>query len=210
MIKNLVFDIGNVLLGFRWRDMFREHGISEAETERIGWEMFNSEIWWGQLDKGQTTLEEAIVSYRKEFPQDIETIEWFIRNADQMPVGRPEIWELVRQLKEKGSHIYLLSNYSEELVWTHIGNTPIPSLAEGGVISYQVGVIKPDPRIYQILLEKYDLKAEECLFFDDRKDNVEGAKAVGMEAVEVTSGEMLQAELERLLREIRDGVVFYG
>ena len=77
----------------------------------------------------------------------------------------------------------------------HTKGAKFLNVLDGGVVSYQVHVLKPDREIYEILLEKYSLKAEECLFFDDRMDNVEGAKKVGIQAIQVTSREMLNETL---------------
>ena len=102
-------------------------------------------------------------------------------------------------LKEKGYKIYLLSNYSEELFHAHTKGAKFLDVLDGGVVSYQVHALKPDREIYEILLEKYSLKAEECLFFDDRMDNVEGAKKAGIQAIQVTSREMLNETLDKML-----------
>ena len=102
-------------------------------------------------------------------------------------------------LKEKGYKIYLLSNYSEELFHVHTKGAKFLDVLDGEVVSYQVHALKPDREIYEILLEKYSLKAEECLFFDDRMDNVEGAKKVGIQAIQVTSREMLNETLDEML-----------
>ena len=70
---------------------------------------------------------------------------------------------------------------------------------DGKVVSYQIHAIKPEPEIYLYLLEKYNLKAEECLFFDDRAQKVEGAEKLGIQAIRVESQQQLLGELEKLL-----------
>lgn len=108
---------------------------------------------------------------------------------------------MIKKLKEKGFGLYLLSNYSEELFTVHTAGLPFLELVDGGVISYQIHQIKPNPPIYEYLLQKYQLKAEDCLFFDDRPENTEAARKLGMQAVTVADGseELLLRELEKLL-----------
>ena len=160
---------------------------------------FDNEIWVQGLDGGRLSLEEAIHQYELKYPDDVDVMGWFLRNGEQMAVKRPEVWDKVAALKEKGYKIYLLSNYSEELLHVHTKGAKFLNVLDGGVVSYQVHVLKPDREIYEILLEKYSLKAEECLFFDDRMDNVEGAKKVGIQAIQVTSREMLNETLDKML-----------
>lgn len=70
---------------------------------------------------------------------------------------------------------------------------------DGKVVSYQIHEIKPNSKIYLYLLDKYNLKADQCLFFDDREQNVEGAEKLGIHAIRVESKEQLLGELEKLL-----------
>ena len=200
MIQNLIFDVGDVLLEYRWFEMLtKDFGLSEDEARRIGGEMFDNEIWVQGLDGGRLSLEEAIHQYELKYPDDVKVMGWFLRNGEQMVVKRPEVWDKVAALKEKGYKIYLLSNYSDELFHMHTKGAKFLDVIDGGVVSYQVHALKPDREIYEILLKKYDLKAEECLFFDDRAANVEGAKNVGIRAIQVTSREMLNETLDKML-----------
>ena len=202
MIRNLIFDVGNVLLEYRWFDMLtKDYGLSVEEANRIGNEMFEPDLWGVELDGGKITLDEAILKYGEMYPQDITVIEWFLRNGELMAVKRPEIWEKIARLKEKGYKIYILSNYSKELFEKHTKDAAFLKVLDGGIVSYQVKEIKPYRRIYELLLNKYDLKAEECLFLDDRADNVEGARNLGIQAVQVTSREMLNETLDQMLAE---------
>ena len=202
MIRNLIFDVGNVLLEYRWFDMLtKDYGLSAEEANRIGNEMFEPDLWGVELDGGKITLDEAILKYGEMYPQDITVIEWFLRNGELMAVKRPEIWGKIARLKEKGYKIYILSNYSKELFEKHTKDAAFLKVLDGGIVSYQVKEIKPYRRIYELLLNKYDLKADECLFFDDRADNVEGARNLGIQAVQVTSREMLNETLDQMLAE---------
>lgn len=197
-IRNLVFDVGHVLLSYRWQEMFMEYGLDEKESIRVGEEMFSYPGWTNQFDRGIVTPEELIEIYRQEYPKDQEAIAWFLQHGKDMRVDRPEIWDQVGRLKKAGYHIYLLSNYSEYLFKQHTQEECFLQYLDGKVVSYEPHMIKPEPGIYQYLFAKYQLKAEECLFFDDRYENVEASWQEGMDAVWVSSREMLHKTLKSL------------
>ena len=191
MIRNIIFDIGDVLFEYRWRDMLKDHGLSPEDAERIGRHMFISP-YWNILDLGTESPEEILGHLADCYPADeIEVMDLFLHNAELMHVKRPKVWEELHHLKEKGYGIYLLSNYSKILLDKHLEGAPFLDDIDGGVISYQVHRIKPDPDIYKILLNKNQLKAEECFFYDDRPVNTAAAEKLGIRTFTVPG----QAEL---------------
>lgn len=197
-MKHIIFDIGNVLIGYRWQDMLIEdHGMNPEDALRLGSGVFNNPNWL-RLDAGNISLQEMAEYAIKDMPDLAEDVKWFFGNARLMRVKRPSIWKEMKVLREKGYGIYLLSNYSEELLESHVGDTEIRDLVDGGVVSFQIHEIKPEPAIYQYLLQKYDLKPEDCLFFDDRAENVEAARKLGISAIVVTGEEQLLEELKKL------------
>lgn len=199
MIKNLIFDVGDVLIEYRWREMLYDHGVTGAAAERIGPELFEARQW-RELDAGEISVEEAIREYQALFPEDSEVIAWFLRNAQLMVVQRPELWDKIEALKKRGYGIYLLSNYCKELFDKHTAGAGFLNDLDGGVISYQIHKTKPDPGIYSFLLQKYGLNPSECLFFDDRAENVEAAQKLGITAVQITSREKIGRQLDQLLQ----------
>ncbi|MBD5552625.1 MAG: HAD family phosphatase [Lachnospiraceae bacterium] len=200
-MKNIIFDVGSVLIGYRWRDMCLDEGWEEDKADKIGRGFFSNPLW-PDYDAGLVSTDKLVESVAENYPELETDIRWFITSGKKMIVERPKIWELVKRLKEKGFGLYLLSNYSEELFTLHTAGLPFLELVNGGVISYQIHQIKPNPSIYQYLLDKYQLKPEDCLFFDDRPENTEAAKKLGMQAVTVEDGseELLIRELEKLLQ----------
>ncbi len=202
MIKNLIFDVGEVLLEYRWMDMLMDYGLTPSEARRIGKELFHKPIWADGLDGGLLTIESAIEKYRILHPDDIDVISWFLHNGEHMAVRRPEVWDKLALLKKKGYGIYILSNYSKELFEKHTKDADFLKIIDGGIISYQIHLLKPDVRIYKALLEKYRLKAEESMFFDDKEQNVNGAVRAGMKAVKVTSREALNNMLDNILENV--------
>lgn len=201
MIQNLVFDVGGVLLSYRWRDMFLQQGLSEEETDKMEQVLFLDDIWAWKLDTGSITVAQAIVEFREKGVPHPAEVTWFLEHIEEMSVPRPEIWQQVIDLKQKGYKIYLLSNYSQEMFEKHTKGASFLKALDGGIISYQIHAIKPDHEIYETLLNRYHLNPEECLFFDDRLENVEGGRRAGMKAVQVTSREMLYEMLNQILKE---------
>ena len=113
MIRNLVFDVGGVLLEYRWQDMFRQQGLSEEEIGKLEQVLFRDEIWAWKLDTGAITVAQAIVEFREKGVPHPEEVTWFLEHIEEMSVPRPEIWQQVVDLKEKGYRFYLLSYYSQ-------------------------------------------------------------------------------------------------
>ena len=198
MIKNIIFDVGDVLLEYRWQDMLKDYGLPDDEAYKVGNLMFNDNLWH-EFDLANMTRDEIVGQYLKNYPDYAKVMQWFMTHGELMHVKREDVWEKAQKLKEKGYGIYILSNYSQELFEKHTKDAPFISLADGVVVSYQIHITKPDEKIYRYLLDKYNLKAEECIFFDDREENTEAARKLGIEAITVTSKEFLLDELDKLL-----------
>ena len=199
--KNIVFDVGDVLLDYRWQQMLMDYGLDEAEAYRVGRELFDDpDGLWHEYDLAVKSQEEIIQEFEQKHPKDAEVIRWFISHGEYMHVARPAIWKLVHQLKEVGYHLYILSNYPEILFKKHTQYADFMDDMEGMVVSYMLHVGKPERIVYQTLCDRYGLNKEECLFFDDRAENVQGAIDFGMRAKRVLSAKGLAVDLEELLR----------
>lgn len=207
-MKNIIFDVGSVLLGYRWREMCLDEGWEEEKTDKIGRGFFSNPLW-PDFDAGLVRIKDLLAAVTEMYPDLAEDARWFIHSGKKMVVERPKVWNLAEKLKEKGYKLYLLSNYSEELFRVHTEGLPFLKFVDGGVISYQIHQIKPDPAIYRYLLQKYSLRAEDCLFFDDRPENTEAARKLGMAAVTVKDGseEFLLQELQKLLTPAGNGAL---
>lgn len=197
MIKNIIFDVGDVLLEYRWKDMLMDYGLSEAEAIRVGTLMFDDPLW-RQLDYGKSE-KEVILEYQQKYPKDKEVTKWFITNGEYMHVKREDVWEKVHKLKQIGYHLYILSNYSKDLFDKHTKGASFLEDMDGTVVSYQVGAIKPEKAIYEYLFETYQLSPQDCFFLDDRLENIEAAKELGMDGVQIKSREQLLALLDTLI-----------
>lgn len=198
MIQNLIFDLGNVLVSYRWKEMLTDDfGIEESHAALIGHRMFEDPIW-KDYDRGMADTEDLIEHYGHLYPKDSETIRRMFHESERMMVPRNRLWKRIEELKNQGFRLYILSNYSDFLFNKHTEHIPFMDKLDGKVVSYEVHKMKPEPEIYGILLDRYGLKPEECLFFDDLKENVCTARDAGIEAVQVTSEDMLISELNKL------------
>lgn len=187
-IKNIVFDVGSILVGYRWLDMFADHGI-DAETAHIVGRGFFDSPYWNKYDAGLITTSELVDRFCETRPEYEAEARWFIDNAIQMRVLRPRVYEEVKKLKDNGYKLYILSNYSHDLFELHTSDLPFREWMDGEMVSYKVNVTKPDPKIYELTRDEFSIVPEESLFFDDRLENVEGAKVVGFNAIHVEDGD---------------------
>ena len=197
VIKNVVFDIGKVLMSFDWEDFLKGMGYSGEKFERIAEATFLSDVWQ-ERDRGLLTEEEYVdqcVALAPEYEQDIREV--MRRTVDSVKLyPYAETW--VKYLKKKGYRLYIISNFSKYMTEENVKNMPFRKYMDGEIFSYAVNELKPDPVIFQLLLEKYFLNAEECVMIDDRPENCEGARSVGMKAVEFKSFKQAAAELAKL------------
>lgn len=198
VIRNVVFDVGNVLVGFRSRNMLRDHGMDEERSTEFARCVFMDPLW-KEFDLENMSFEEVVRAYMDKYPHLSEDVRWFMDHSELMAVPRPDVWEKVHELKAAGYRLYILSNYSSVFFPKHTQGAAFLDDMDGKVISYELHVVKPDEAIYRCLLERYGLKAEECIFFDDLAANVEAAIRIGMQSVQIRSKEHLLAELDLLM-----------
>lgn len=190
--------MGNVLLDYRWHQMLRDFGLSEEEVKKVAPSVFDNKLWH-EFDLGNLPTQEIVELYCKELPQHEELLRWFFGHLELMPVPRKKVWERVHALKQKGYRIYLLSNYSKDFFDCHTKDADFLRDIDGRIVSYEVHIMKPDAAIYQCLLDKYGLKPEESVFFDDRKENTEAAEKLGIRSYTITSEEYLNSLLDEYL-----------
>ena len=181
-IKNVVFDMGNVLMLFDgpyFSAQFTDNEVDAAALQRA---LFGSPAW-NLLDSGTISYDTMLRVARAHLDERL----W--PNLDACFAGWAaystpieETNALAAELKREGYGIYLLSNAGTR-IHDQLNHMPAWSLMDGAVVSGEERLMKPDPAIYQLLCERYGLLAEECLFVDDNADNCEGARVAGMRAV---------------------------
>ena len=198
MKKNLIFDVGGVLIGYRWKEMFTDDfGLSDSEAEDLGHKIFDDPIW-PDFDRGLVEIDALVEHYCTLHPEDEHNIKRMFYENDKMATEREAVWDQIAELKKKGYSIYILSNYSEYLFRKHTAHLPFRGLLDGGIVSYEIGSIKPEPEIYRQVLDKYSLNPSECIFYDDLERNVEAARKLGIESFLVNSEEDLIEKLSQL------------
>lgn len=202
MIKNLIFDIGNVLMEYRGYILLEESGMTKDEAKIAGDEMFSHPAW-SHLDLGDP-IDSVLKEYKELFPQYSKNIEYVLTHCDEMPIFWKDVWSRLHDLKQAGYHIYILSNYSREMLDIHTKGAEFWNYVDGAVISADCHMIKPHAEIYDYLLNKYHLKAEECVFFDDKAENTESASKRGIQSYTIRSKEYLLGLLDEFEREIKE------
>ena len=196
MIRNVIFDMGNVLLRFD-RELFLDRlGATGEDRKMLLREVYLSVEWVG-LDRGTLTEETAEPRMCARLPERLHrAIHELTSRWDEPLVPVPGMQELVAELKERGYGLYLLSNASrrQHEYWPRL---PASGLFDGTFISADHGVIKPQPEIYKLFLEKFGLTAEECFFVDDSAANIEAGNLCGI------PGAVFHGDVERLRGELR-------
>lgn len=196
MIKNIVFDMGNVVIRFDPTAFIDRFGVSAEERELLLREVFRSPEWV-MMDRGTLTDEQCADILCPRLPEHLREIARKLIAFWDRPILETEgICPLIEELKGLGYGIYLLSNAScrQPDYWQRV---PASRFFDGTLISYSVKLVKPMPEIYEKFFETFSLKREECFFIDDSPANVEAALYVGMPAT------VFHNDTARLRRELR-------
>ena len=205
MIKNIVFDIGNVLAAFRWKEYISELGFEGADDWEPGGRAYRLAAattrnpLWREIDRCVMSVDEIITAMIATDPEIEDLIRLFFADRRRLVMEYDYSAGWLETLKNRGYKEYLLSNYSEDHFKYISRHFRFFGLEDGRVISFEEKVLKPDASIYNILLDRYGLKAEECVFLDDTPENIDGAKAVGMQGIVFKNYSQGSAELDELL-----------
>lgn len=197
MIQNIIFDIGNVLTDYRWREYLADQGFDEAMIERIALASTMSPVW-NEYDRGVWTDEEIIQGFVDNDPRIEEELRRAFRDFRGLVVKRDYAIPWIRELKERGFHVYYLSNFSRKAHRECADALDFIPYTDGGILSYMDQVIKPDRAVYELLMSRFGLKARESVFLDDMPCNVEAARNAGMQGIVFVSREQAQEQLKLL------------
>lgn len=185
MIRNMIFDMGNVLIDYNPKRLIAEFVSDERDALLLYDAIFGGPNWQA-LDAGTMTDGEFIINTLCLLPQRLHAMArklygmWHTHYLDI-----PEATALVKELKGKGYKLYLLSNAS--MKWfDYQYDYEAFSYFDGFLISANEKCVKPDRAIYARLFEMFHLVPEECFFVDDRPENIEGAKKAGMDGFALT------------------------
>jgi 2-haloacid dehalogenase len=195
-LKAVVFDVGNVLYGWD-PDSFLVRQIADDAARLRFVEETNLYAWHESLDGGRP-YDEAAAELNEKFPQYAHLIAaWSERFGETITGPVPGTHEIVEELDARGVPLFAITNFSADF-WPpfHAGEKAFFSRFQGIVVSGEVKLLKPDPAIYWLALDRFRLRPAEALLVDDRAINVEGALAVGMKAHLFTGAADLRARLE--------------
>ena len=212
MIKTVVFDIGEVLIGFEWNDYVRSL-FDEETADKVTHAMFGSR-YWHELDRAVLSEEEILELFYSIEPEYKAEIDEAFDRVGECVAKRDWVVPLIESIKEKGYQVLFLSNMSEHVIASNPEAFAFTEHMDGGIYSCHVKCIKPGAEIYEKLFEKYDLKPWECIFIDDTKANVDAAKKLGMKAIRYIDPEQLKMNIEQALKKDANhdkiSVVCYG
>ena len=193
-IKNVIFDIGNVLTNYRWHDFMVDKGYTEEQIERLAKAtVYNAA--WSEFDRGVFTEEEILQAFIKEDPEIEDWIRHVFADVKELVTKRDFAIPWLEDLKSKGYKVYYLSNFSEKAKNECADALDFIPHMDGGFLSYTVKMIKPDAKFYNLLLDTYNLKAGECVFIDDTPKNIEAGEALGIRGIVYKDYEQVKADL---------------
>ncbi len=199
MVKNIIFDLGNVLISFKPSEYFNKHKYPVTIKSTILSDIFGSKEWL-KLDNGEITTSEAIDTIASQSSLKKEEIVHIFNLRTDLMFPLDTNVRLLPELKKRGFMLYYLSNFPMDIFEEISTGYYFFKNFDGGLISAEAKSSKPDSRIYEILLEKYSLLSQECLFIDDIEINVRAAEALGMNGL-VTHGSLeISKEIEKALK----------
>jgi len=197
MINTVIFDLGMVLVGYCWKEYLESFHYPEQIAGEVAEAMFLSSEW-NEFDRSLLSDEEILESFignnparEKEIREVFATIGGVIKKYDYAR-------EWIRELKVKGYKVYYLSNFAKktfEQAWDIMN---FIEEADGGILSFEIKRVKPEPEIYETLVSRYRIVPGNAVFLDDSKANVEAAKKIGFHTIEFTSRDKALKELRAL------------
>ncbi len=200
-IRNVVFDLGGVMLNYNPSAFIADLGYSKEEGEEICNAIFYDPVW-ADMDLGiYRTYEEALPVFIKRHPKLEREIRHFFSPGwmDVYSLKEDTERELYNWVHGKGLNIYILSNFAADGFTYVYRKYDFFRKSRGYVVSAFEKIVKPNPEIYRILLGRFGLKASESVFIDDVEANVNGALQVGMRGILFTGPSSARSQLEKMI-----------
>lgn len=197
MIKNIIFDVGQVLVKVRWLEVMQELGFNKDTIEEVANATVRSKTW-AEYDRSLRSYEELLAEFVSNNPEIEKEILLFMEHEKESIREFPYAKEWVKKFKDKGYNCYVLSNYPKRTFEMTRSERSFEEHMDGTIYSYAAQMIKPEKEIYQTLLESYGLIPEECVFLDDNLANVEAARKIGIQALHFQTKEEIEEDLRQL------------
>ncbi|MCV2446058.1 HAD family hydrolase [Paracoccus sp. DMF] len=196
-MKSVIFDLGAVLIewdpALAFADVFTSRAAAEAWMARIGFD------GWNRAQDGGRSFAEGLQAAREAHGDEARQLAGYLA-AFPLTIEKtvPGAWEIAEALLARGVPLYGLTNWAAE-TWPHALeiHPRLGRLFRDIVVSGRVGALKPEPAIYRLLMDRNGLRPEDCIFIDDNPDNVEGARALGIDGIHFTGAQALGAALAR-------------
>ncbi len=202
-IDTVVFDLGNVLIDWNPRHLYRKLFGSDVQ----GMERFLSEVCtaeWNERQDAGRTWEEGIAEAVARSPDHEELIRAFHERWEEMLGGViHESVALLEELRTAGTRLFALTNWSHETFPVALERYEFLSWFEGILVSGEERLIKPDPAIFRLLISRFGIDASRAVFIDDNPRNVDGARQVGLHALHFRGADKLRADLRALRLPVR-------
>ena len=199
-IKNIVFDMGNVLLEWNARKNIEQVESDPQRADILQQEIFTSGVWEKQ-DTADLTVDQAVELVQSRLDESYHaSIEKIFKDWYHHIEIYEDVQKFAIQLSQQGYPIYILSNTSD--VYYDIeeaGLLPISQVLAGKVLSFEEKCMKPDPAIFQILFARYQLSPAESVFIDDIAGNIQVAESLGMTGIQCQNSKQVIADLQKLL-----------
>ena len=181
-IDTVVFDIGNVLTDFAWDGFLKAKGYDDEMIKRIARATVESDDWV-EYDKGNLSNDEIVERFVENDPEIGDDLKNAFQNIDGIILKREKTIPWIRALKAAGYKVLYLSNFSKQALESCPDAMAFIEETDGGILSYRDHVVKPDPAIYHLLEERYDLTPAKTVFIDDTPVNIEAAKNLGWKGI---------------------------
>lgn len=183
MIKNVIFDYGNVLVDWNPAYLFLPVFGGDEEKCRFFTDNVCNREWFTRMDRGED-MDKCVAELQLQYPQYADAVAMFRDRWFEMCNGDiPGMLEIIQDLKSKGVGVYGLTNWPAATFTEARRRFKTLASIDNYVVSSSVKLAKPDPEIFKLLISRYNLKPEECVFIDDRADNVNAAKALRMSGI---------------------------
>lgn len=197
MIKTVIFDIGNVLCGFHWKEYFEGFGYDKEMIKKLETATVSSPIWL-ELDRGCMTDAEILDAFVANDPSIEKEIRQSLTNTRGLLVRYDYAIPWIQELKSKGYQVLVLSNFNHKAHTECQDATDFLPYVDGGILSYLEKCVKPEPVIYEKLIAKCNLIPQECVFLDDVQQNLDGAAAFGIHTILFRDQEQAKEDLRKL------------
>jgi HAD superfamily hydrolase (TIGR01509 family) len=200
MIRNIIFDLGNVLISFRPSEYLKKNNYPVIKIRALLDEVFWSREWL-LIDNGELSTEEAIDLIARKSSLKREEIALIFNKRTEIMSPIDQNVKLLPGLKKEGYRLYYLSNFPADIFPEIKSSFSFFKYFDGGIISANVHFSKPDARIYYLFLKTFNLMADECFFIDDNEENVIASKKIGMTGFSTSGSVNISKDLFKLLNE---------